>query len=225
MRGDAGTPAAVRPRGRRRTVALATLLVLVGVAAAGCGSHEEGRRLAEPKPDQTTTTAAPGGSAGSGSGSWAAAGTNSKPALKLSSSAFADGATIPKQFTCRGADQSPPLQWGGVPEGTVELALVVRDVDIGGFVHWVIAAMDPQLGGIAQGAPPSGAVQANNAIGRPGYAGPCPPSGTHHYEFRLYALTKASGVKAGEAGAGAAQKVEKAPSLGSALLVGTASAT
>ena len=222
MRGDAGTPTALRPRGRRRTVALAALFVLAGAAAAGCGSHEEGRRLAEPKPDQTTTTAAPGGAAGAGSG--AAAGTNSKPALKLTSAAFADGAAIPKQFTCRGADQSPPLQWGGVPDGTVELALVVRDVDIGGFVHWVIAGMDPQLGGIAQGAPPSGSVEANNAIGRPGYAGPCPPSGTHHYEFRLYALTKASGVKAGEAGAGAATKVEKAPSLGSALLVGTFSA-
>lgn len=175
--------------------------------------------MAEPKPDQTTTTAA-----GQASASGAAAGTNSKPALKLTSTAFSDGGTIPQQYTCRGADMSPPLQWSGVPEATVELALVVRDVDIGGFVHWVIAGMDADVGGIAENTPPGGAVQANNALGRPGYAGPCPPSGTHHYEFRLYALTKASGVTAGEAEPGAAEKVAKAPSLGSALLVGVASA-
>jgi Raf kinase inhibitor-like YbhB/YbcL family protein len=219
MRRDAGTRAAGRRHGWRRAGAVVALFVLLG-AAAGCGSDDEGRQLAKPKPDQTTTTAA-----GQSTDSGAAAGTNSKPSLKLASTAFSDGRTIPKQFTCRGADQSPPLQWSGVPEGTVELALVVRDVDIGGFVHWVIAGMDPQLGGIAEDTPPSGAIEANNAIGRPGYAGPCPPSGTHHYEFRLYALTTASGVTAGETEPGAAEKVEKAPSLGSALLTGLASSS
>jgi len=132
---------------------------------------------------------------------------------------------IPKDFTCRGGDKSPPLQWTGIPAGTKEIALVVRDVSIGGFVHWVITRMDPTLGGIAESTPPSGSVQANNSIGRPGYAGPCPPSGTHHYEFRVYALSQPSGVTAGEAGLEAATKVEKEPRLGTTLLTGLASAS
>lgn len=216
---DAGTRAgSTRAWGRRAALTLA-LVLLVG-AAAGCGDDDEGRRLAEPSPDQTTTTAA-----GQSSDSGAAAGTSGTPAqVALSSTAFADGETIPVNFTCRGDDRSPPLRWTGIPDGTVELALVVRDVSIGGFVHWVIAGLDPALGGIAEGTPPGGAVQANNALGRPGYSGPCPPSGTHSYEFRVYALSKASGVTAGEAEPGAAEKVESAPALGSALLTGLSAA-
>jgi Raf kinase inhibitor-like YbhB/YbcL family protein len=212
---------------RRRLVAGLALTVLIGGVAA-CGNDNEGRRLAKPSADQTTTsstdqTSDSGAAAGTGNGNGVTV-TTRAAALTLSSTAFANNAMIPIDFTCRGADKSPPLQWAGIPDGTKEIAVVVRDVSIGGFVHWVITKMDPTLGGIAESTPPSGAVQANNAIGRPGYAGPCPPSGTHHYEFRVYALSQPSGVTAGEAGADAATKVEKAPRLATALLTGLASA-
>lgn len=217
------------PKARRRLlVAVLALTVLVSGLAA-CGSQNEGRKLAKPSPNQTTTTTtAPTGQStnqGAAVGTGNGVTVTTKPApLTLTSGAFGDNATIPKDFTCRGSDKSPPLQWTGVPAGTREIAVVVRDVSIGGFVHWVITRMDPTLGGIAQNTPPSGSVQANNGTGRPGYAGPCPPSGTHHYEFRVYALSQPSGVTAGEAGAEAATKVEKAPRLGTALLTGLASA-
>lgn len=213
---DAGTRAgSTRAWGRRAALTLA-LVLLVG-AAAGCGDDDEGRRLAEPSPDQTTTTAA-----GQSSDSGAAAGTSGTPAqVALSSTAFADGETIPVNFTCRGDDRSPPLRWTGIPDGTVEIALVVRDVSIGGFVHWVIAGLDPALGGIAEGTPPGGAVQANNALGRPGYSGPCPPSGTHNYEIRLYALAEPSGVTAGMPAEDAAQAVESRASYSTSVLSGS----
>jgi Raf kinase inhibitor-like YbhB/YbcL family protein len=217
---------ASKARRRRLVAVLALTAVVTGLAA--CGNQNEGRKLAKPSADQTTTTTTAtdqssnsGAAVGTGNGVTV---TTRAVAMTLASSAFANNATIPKDFTCRGADKSPPLQWTGVPAGTKEIAVVVRDVSIGGFVHWVITRMDPTLGGIAESTPPSGSVQANNAIGRPGYAGPCPPSGTHHYEFRVYALSQPSGVTAGEAGAEAASKVEKAPRLGTALLTGLASA-
>jgi len=227
MWGDAGTRAGASNARRRRLVAVLTLTVVVAAGLAGCGNQNEGRKLDKPSPNQTTTTTATdqstnqGAAVGTGNGVTV---TTKPAAMTLASSAFADNATIPKDFTCRGGDKSPPLQWTGVPAGTKEIAVVVRDVSIGGFVHWVITGMDPTLGGIAEGTPPSGSVQANNAIGRPGYAGPCPPSGTHHYEFRVYALSQPSGVTAGQANARTATKVEQAPRLNTALLTGLASA-
>ena len=134
--------------------------------------------------------------------------------LTLSSSAIADNGTIPARYTCRADDVSPPLLWQGVPAGTVELAVVVRDVDAEGFVHWVIAGLPPDVGGLAEGTPPAGAVEAANDFGRPGWAGPCPPAGTHTYEFRVYALSQPSGVVVGEPGSDAAGRVEAGAGAG-----------
>ena len=168
-------------------------------------------RCAPRQPDQTTTTVATSGAtagvdAGSASADGDAASTTAPAAatLALSSSAIAAEGVVPARFTCRAEDVSPPLLWQGVPAGTVELALVVRDVDAEGFVHWVIAGLPPQLGGLAEGTPPADAVEAANDFGRPGWGGPCPPAGTHNYEFRLYALAEPSGVVEGEPGADAA---------------------
>lgn len=112
----------------------------------------------------------------------------------LTSSAFDDGGSIPRTYACDGQDTSPPLAWTGAPDGTKMLALVMTDPDAGGFVHWVffnVAASGS--GGIPTGfsASPDGPAQGKNSFGRDGYGGPCPPSGTHHYVFRLLALDDA----------------------------------
>ncbi len=207
---------------RRVAATAAAFAVVAGLAACG----DDGRDLAEPRPDQTTTTTVPGESSSQGVGIGTGQGAGQGQVLTLTSPAFADGAEIPVDYTCRGASRSPALQWTGVPSGTAEIAVVVRDIDFAnGFVHWVIAGIPPTQGGIADDTPPAGAVEANNAIGQPGYAGPCPPSGTHTYEFRVYALSQPSGVTAGEDGNEAASKVEATPALASALLSGTATAS
>jgi Raf kinase inhibitor-like YbhB/YbcL family protein len=113
----------------------------------------------------------------------------------ISTTAFSSGAAIPVQYTCDGTDISPPLQWSGAPEGTQSFVLIVDDPDAPGgtWVHWVlfnIPATTSSLGeGVSPGgALPAGSVEGQNDWGRQQYGGPCPPSGTHRYYFRLYAL-------------------------------------
>jgi Raf kinase inhibitor-like YbhB/YbcL family protein len=114
--------------------------------------------------------------------------------MELTSSAFAEGELIPPKYTCDGEDVSPPLQWRDVPAGTKSLALVVDDPDApsGLFVHWLlygIAAGEKKLAeGIEIGRTASSLKQGRNGFGKAAYGGPCPPSGTHRYYFRLYAL-------------------------------------
>ncbi len=215
----------------RHSVVLAGVVLAVVVAVAACGDSADGRSLRTPQPDQTTTTVATSGAtagvdAGSASADGDAASTTAPAVqpLALSSSAIAADGVVPARFTCRAEDVSPPLLWQGVPAGTVELALVVRDVDAEGFVHWVVTGLPPELGGLAEDTPPAGAVEAANDFGRPGWSGPCPPAGTHNYEFRIYALAEPSGVVVGEPGTDAAARVEATPALASAVLAATASA-
>jgi Raf kinase inhibitor-like YbhB/YbcL family protein len=111
--------------------------------------------------------------------------------ITVTSSAMAEGASIPARFTCVDADVAPPLAWSGVPRDTAELALVVDDPDApgGNYVHWVVFHLDPGLDGLAEGRLPAGTRQARNSAGKAAYTGPCPPSGpAHHYRFSLYAL-------------------------------------
>lgn len=117
--------------------------------------------------------------------------------LTLSSPAFADGAAIPTRFACDGDGISPEIDWSGAPAATEALALTVIDPDAGGFVHWLVydipAASAGSLAenvGTGSGAPPQGA----NGRGKAGYTGPCPPSGTHHYVFTIYALDHTLGL-------------------------------
>ena len=115
------------------------------------------------------------------------------PALfTLTSSAFSDGAAIPRRYSCDGDDISPPLAWSGVPAGTKALLLTVTDPDARGFVHWVAWDLAPDLGSLTEGASgalPGGALEGRNDFGRTGWGGPCPPSGTHRYVFTLTALS------------------------------------
>jgi Raf kinase inhibitor-like YbhB/YbcL family protein len=115
--------------------------------------------------------------------------------ITVSSTAFEDGGTIPRRYSCDGDDASPPLAWKGVPDGARELALLVEDPDAPGgtFVHWVLFKIPAGTDRLAEGRVPPGARQGKNSAGKAAYAGPCPPKGDaqHHYEFTLYALKSA----------------------------------
>jgi len=115
--------------------------------------------------------------------------------MKLTSFAFAEGAMIPVKYTCDGQNVSPPLAWTDLPGGAKSLALICDDPDApaGTWVHWVAFNLPPDLAGLPEGvptekAPKTGGVQGTNSGRRIGYSGPCPPSGTHRYFFKLYAL-------------------------------------
>ncbi len=114
------------------------------------------------------------------------------PALTLTSPAFGEGQAIPKEFTCDGHNVSPPLSIGNVPDGTKRLALIVDDPDAPGepFDHWLVWNIDPSTARMEIGKAPDGASEGKTSAGKPGYLGPCPPSGTHHYRFQLYALDR-----------------------------------
>ena len=116
-------------------------------------------------------------------------------ALSLSSTAFASGQSIPAAYSCMGKGISPPLAWSGAPTGTQSFALIVDDPDApaGTFVHWVIynvpgSSSDLPESVAATATLPDGTVQGSNSARRTGFIAPCPPSGTHRYFFKLYAL-------------------------------------
>jgi len=117
--------------------------------------------------------------------------------MRLRSSAFSDGAAIPRRFTCEGEDVSPPLEWSEVPEGTRSLVLLCDDPDAPGgtWHHWAVYDLPADRTALSEGARQArgkdGLKQAINDFRRPGYGGPCPPRGhgPHHYHFRLLALS------------------------------------
>jgi Raf kinase inhibitor-like YbhB/YbcL family protein len=124
--------------------------------------------------------------------------------FELTSSAFAQGESIPQAYTCGGEDLSPPLTWGDPPRGTRSFALIVDDPDapVGTWVHWVLFNLPARARALEKGLPsdaelPDGSRHGNNSWRHLGYGGPCPPSGTHRYFFSLYALDTALDLKAG----------------------------
>ena len=118
--------------------------------------------------------------------------------IAVTSTAFGEGQPIPPEYTCDGAETSPPLAWSGVPTDAAALAIVVDDPDApsGTYIHWVVANIDAAEQGVAEGSVPRGGVQVANSSGDASYAGPCPPSGTHHYRFTVYALSSSIDVNA-----------------------------
>lgn len=113
--------------------------------------------------------------------------------MKLWSEDITADQPIPRRHTCDGEDISPHLAWSGVPAEAVSLALVCHDPDapVGDWTHWLICDLPPRDGEIARGeALPQGAVEIANHFGFSHYGGPCPPSGTHRYFFKLFALAE-----------------------------------
>jgi len=117
--------------------------------------------------------------------------------LELTSEAFVNGQSIPAKYACTGRNISPALTWNDPPAGTQSLALIVDDPDapMGTWVHWVLFNIKSDTRNLQEDLPIMGKnVDANaiyvgkNSSGRIGYDGPCPPSGTHRYYFKLYAL-------------------------------------
>ena len=109
--------------------------------------------------------------------------------MKLTSSAFAHNVQIPSEFTCDGSDLSPPLSISDVPSNAKSLVLISDDPDapVGTWDHWVVFNIPASAKEIPKGTEPKG-TGGKNSWGRTGYGGPCPPSGTHRYFFKLYAL-------------------------------------
>jgi len=125
-------------------------------------------------------------------------------AFTLQSSAFQNGGSIPKKFTCEAADVSPELTWSGAPEKTQSFALIADDPDapMGSWVHWVIYDLPANTAKLPEGVPnqeqTADGAQGKNSSGKIGYGGPCPPPGKpHRYFFKLYALDSKLNLKPG----------------------------
>jgi hypothetical protein len=132
-----------------------------------------------------------GACGGARSGDLPTEATMTDTTFSISSPAFTEGGRIPQQFTCDGPDTSPPISWIGTPPDAKALALIVDDPDASGFVHWVLFNVEATASGslpTGMSASPDAPPQGTNSMGRVGYSGPCPPSGTHRYDFRLLAL-------------------------------------
>ncbi len=110
--------------------------------------------------------------------------------MRIWSPAFVENGKIPKQYTCDGQDVSPPLNMENPPAHTATLALIMDDPDAPGgtWVHWVLWNIDPTTTEIGANTVPKGAFQGINDFKKRAYGGPCPPSGTHRYFFKIYAL-------------------------------------
>ena len=110
--------------------------------------------------------------------------------MQITSPVFGHNKKIPKKYTCDGEDVSPPLTFADVPEGAQSLVLIHDDPDApaGTWAHWLFWNIPPDTREILENSVPDGAVEGVQSWGRTGYGGPCPPSGTHRYFFKLYAL-------------------------------------
>jgi len=119
--------------------------------------------------------------------------------MKLTSPAFEDEGNIPFKFTCDGEDINPRLEITNIPDRADSLALIVEDPDAPGgtFTHWTVWNISSEIENIKEDSVPEGAVEGRTDFGSTGYGGPCPPSGTHRYFFKLYALEERVNLKSG----------------------------
>ncbi|MFN2112947.1 MAG: YbhB/YbcL family Raf kinase inhibitor-like protein [Anaerolineales bacterium] len=169
-----------------KTTQLLCLVILGSIYLGACAPNPEPAEVIGPVSDEAAAPLAESqaqeeeGSNGEGEGPMV---------MALTSPFFNNGESIPSQFTCDGEDISPELDWFGTPGETVTLALIMDDPDapVGTWVHWVLYNLPFDLNGLRQGETGVG-VDGLNSWGRTGYGGPCPPSGTHRYFFKLYAL-------------------------------------
>ena len=153
------------------------------LAVAGCATQPK-VSVQTPSPNQTSEKA--GGS------------------ITLTSAAFKEGQPIPRQYACDGVNVSPPLEWTGVPKSAKTIAIIADDPDApsGTWVHWVLYNLPAENIGMVENLPvtenlKAGGFQGKNDFKEIGYGGPCPPSGTHRYFFKIYALDSELPLKAG----------------------------
>lgn len=154
--------------------------------------------------------------------------------MKISSSTFDSNQTIPSKYTCDGENINPPLQIADIPEDAESLVLIVDDPDApaGTWTHWTIWNITPHINDISENSIPNRASWDPNSpsvplpamegltdFGKSGYDGPCPPSGTHRYFFKLYALDTMLDLPP-SAKAGDIEKAMKGHILDKAELIG-----
>lgn len=121
--------------------------------------------------------------------------TNMSANIIVKSNSFSDGGMIPAKYTCDGANISPQLSWDNAPKGTKSFVLICEDPDapMGTFTHWILYDIPADVHELPENLPkdkvlPNGAKQGIADFKKIGYGGPCPPSGTHRYYFKLYSL-------------------------------------
>ncbi len=166
--------------GMLRRLALSSATILLVIGAMACSTPTV----------PPASTARPAGAVPTA----AAAGS-----FVLTSTAFSDGSSLPKKYSCDGENVSPPIKWSGAPAGTKGFALILDDPDAPGgtFTHWVVFDLPASRTELAEGAKDVGKGGLNGRR-QTGYTGACPPSGTHRYFFTLYAVDIASlGVNEG----------------------------
>jgi Raf kinase inhibitor-like YbhB/YbcL family protein len=119
--------------------------------------------------------------------------------MNITSPAFKNNENLPPLYTCDSKNINPPLQIWNVPEKTKSLALIVDDPDAvmagSAWVHWIVWDIPADTKSIAENSVPG--VQGKTDFGKAGYGGPCPPTGTHRYSFRVYALDIMPGLSEG----------------------------
>ena len=186
------------------------LFAAVLLTGAACGNGQ--RTIAPPPTPQASTNTA---------------GSQQKSDMKLTSTAFKEGEAIPRGYTCDGANVSPPLEWTGVPKTAKTIAIIADDPDApaGTWVHWVLYNLPADGLGLIENTPQTetlkgGGAQGKNDFGKIGYGGPCPPSGTHRYFFKFYALDSELTLKPGATRAEVEQAME-GHIVGQAQLMGT----
>jgi Raf kinase inhibitor-like YbhB/YbcL family protein len=119
--------------------------------------------------------------------------------MKITSSAFQEGAEIPAKFSRDGENINPALRIEGAPSNAKSLVVIMDDPDapVGLFTHWIVWNIDPKTTEIAENSVPKGAVQGTNDYPTAGYGGPQPPSGTHRYYFKVFALDQTLDLRSG----------------------------
>jgi len=119
--------------------------------------------------------------------------------MLIASSAFSSHQFIPSKYTCDGENINPPLEIKSIPQGAKSLVLIVDDPDAPGgtFLHWLVFNIDPHITRIEENSIPKGGIEGRNSFGKLNYGGPCTPSGTHRYFFKIYAIDTELNLPAG----------------------------
>jgi Raf kinase inhibitor-like YbhB/YbcL family protein len=184
----------------------------------GAACRHDGRTLREPRPDQTQSISTLGTTTDpevvdtvqdTSDGSVVETTAVDTASLPLSdedltlTAPWAQGESIDPRYTCDGDNVAPALQWTAAPEGTVEIAITMRDINAPNFAHWAIAGISPDQTSLEEDTVPLGAYESTNGAGDIGYTGPCPPAGSAHtYVVTVHYLGSSTnltdGVAAGE---------------------------
>jgi Raf kinase inhibitor-like YbhB/YbcL family protein len=181
---------------RPRRLALSLLAVALLTATAACDTGD-GKELQPPTQPAPTTSVAPSATtAPLGDGVLDDGVLDTLPAEPVDptfslATPWGQLAPIDARYSCDGDDVSPSISWSVPPDGTVETAVVMRDLDADGLVHWLVTGIDPTFGAIPEGAMPGSARLRTNSFGVAGWSGPCPPAGEEHeYLVTVYALNR-----------------------------------